>query len=132
MWSPARAVAIVIAMACASCATAARQSPPVPAPGGVRFVLVRPNARSVALAGTFNEWSTTVTPLSRQGTRGVWTVVVPLPPGEHVFMFVIDGSQWITPPLADDYVDDGFGAQNGVVIVRGTEPAPPKPDGEGG
>jgi hypothetical protein len=35
-------------------------------------------------------------------------------------MFVIDGTQWITPPLADDFVDDGFGARNGVVVVRPT------------
>ena len=34
-----------------------------------------------------------------------------------LFMFVIDGSRWVTPPLADDFVDDGFGSKNGVVIV---------------
>jgi hypothetical protein len=33
-------------------------------------------------------------------------------------MFVIDGERWITPPLADDFVDDGFGSRNGVVVVR--------------
>ena len=41
-----------------------------------------------------------------------------LPAGEHLFMFVADGNRWITPPLADDFVDDGFGSRNGVVIVR--------------
>ncbi len=41
-----------------------------------------------------------------------------LPAGEHKFMFVVDGEQWMVPPLAEDYVDDGFGSRNGVVIVR--------------
>ena len=74
-------------------------------------MLIRPDATSVALAGTFNQWSASATPLSREGSEGRWTVVVPLPPGEHLFMYVVDGTQWITPPLADDFVDDGFGAE---------------------
>lgn len=52
-----------------------------------------------------------------EGTSNVWTLVVPLPPGEHLFMYVVDGTQWITPPLADDFLDDGFGSKNGVVVV---------------
>ena len=90
-------------------------------PSGVRFSLVRPDATSVALAGPFNQWSASAHLLSRDGTKGVWTLVVPLPPGEHLFMYVVNGTQWVTPPLADDFVDDGFGAKNGVVIVRPTE-----------
>jgi len=54
----------------------------------------------------------------RSGT--VWTAVVTLPPGEHLFVFVVDG-QWVVPPVAEDYVDDGFGSKNGVVIVRPRE-----------
>ncbi len=35
-----------------------------------------------------------------------------------VFMFVVDGKQWVSPPMAEDYADDGFGARNGIVVVR--------------
>lgn len=48
----------------------------------------------------------------------VWLVDVPLPEGEHTFMYVIDGVRWMTPPQAEDFVTDGFGQTNGVVIVR--------------
>ena len=48
----------------------------------------------------------------------LWSVMVPLTPGEYPFMYVIDGGQWITPPHAEDFVTDGFGQTNGVVIVR--------------
>ena len=98
-----------------------RPAAPVVTPAGVQFVLVRPEARSVALAGSFNQWSVASHLLARDGARGVWTIVVALPPGEHLFMYVVDGTEWITPPLAEDYVDDGFGAKNGIVVVRPAE-----------
>jgi 1,4-alpha-glucan branching enzyme len=81
-------------------------------------VLVDPAARSVSVAGSFNQWSATSHPLARAQSPGVWTRVVPLPPGEHLFMYVVDGTQWISPPAAEDYADDGFGARNGIVVVR--------------
>jgi 1,4-alpha-glucan branching enzyme len=119
--SVALVAAIVVTTVCSSCAGATRPSSPEMTRAGVRFELIRADAKSVALAGTFNQWSASATPLSREGTKGGWTVVVPLPPGEHLFMYVIDGTQWITPPMADDFMDDGFGARNGVVIVRPAE-----------
>ena len=108
---------VVAAIVSASCATT-RPAAPVVTPSGVRFVLMQPAARSVALVGSFNQWSTSSHSLAREGTRGLWTIVVPLPPGEHLFMYVVDGTRWLSPPLAEDYVDDGFGAKNGVVVVR--------------
>ena len=35
-------------------------------------------------------------------------------------MSVVDG-KWVSPPFAEDYVDDGFGAKNGMVVVRPPE-----------
>jgi 1,4-alpha-glucan branching enzyme len=102
----------------ASCGATAATAPPRVTPEGVRFVLDRPAARSVSLAGSFNDWSLVSHPLAREATRGIWTALVRLPPGEHVFMYVVDGTDWISPPLAEDYVDDGFGARNGIVVVR--------------
>jgi 1,4-alpha-glucan branching enzyme len=129
----ARVAAIVLTLVGSSCAAATNASPPIVTPSGVRFSLGHAEAKSVALVGQFNQWSASSHPLSKDARSGMWTVVVPLPPGEHAFMYVVDGTQWITPPLADDFVDDGFGAKNGVVIVRAAEqPAAPKPDGEGG
>jgi 1,4-alpha-glucan branching enzyme len=91
---------------------------PALTPTGVRFRLADAEARSVAVAGSFNDWSVSSHPLAREGTSNVWALIVPLQPGEHRFMFIVDGSRWITPPLADDFEDDGFGSRNGVVIVR--------------
>ena len=110
----------VVVLATVSCAPTAPLEMPVVTRGGVRFQLVHPDARSVALAGSFNDWSTTSHRLSR-GASGMWTIVVALPPGEHQFMFVVDDDAWVTPPVADDYAEDGFGKRNGIVVVRAHE-----------
>lgn len=100
-----------------SCATAVKPEVPRPTPGGIRFTLSAPGAKQVALVGSFNSWVKTATPMQIQ-TGEVWSVVVPLTEGEYTFMYLIDGAQWITPPQAEDFVTDGFGQTNGVVVVR--------------
>lgn len=109
--------ALVAAVVSASCAAAVARAPVVTS-NGVRFTLAHAGAKSVSVVGNFNEWSASAHPLARNGSAGMWTAVVALPPGEHPFMFVVDGKEWMVPPLAEDYVDDGFGSRNGVVIVR--------------
>ena len=99
----------------ASCAARTSLDPLVTR-DGVRFSLEEPAAQAVAVAGTFNGWSRTANPMTRDGSRSRWTAVVALPPGEHLFMYVVDGT-FVTPPQAVDFVDDGFGSRNGVVVV---------------
>ena len=82
----------------------------------VRFVLYAPSAQRVTLAGTFNEWDATVTPLVRGADRGVWTTTLALPVGQHQYSFVIDGERWVADPAAPR-VDDGFGRANSVLAV---------------
>ena len=112
---------VVAMVAGVACASALAPAPPVVTPAGVRFVVAYPEARSVALAGSFNQWSTVTNPLAPSAVSGIWTTVVPLPPGEHLFMYVVDGDRWISPPQAHDYAEDGFGLKNGIVVVRPAE-----------
>lgn len=113
---------VIAILAGGACASALAPSRPIVTPAGVRFVVAYPDARNVALAGSFNQWSTDTHPLAPSTTSGIWTTVVPLAPGEHLFMFVVDGDRWLSPPLAEDYVEDGFGSRNGIVVVRPREP----------
>ena len=85
----------------------------------VRFVLYAPGAKQVGLAGTFNQWNQSATPLVRAGSDGVWTVTLTLPAGQHQYGFVVDGRRWVTDPAAPA-VDDGFGRRNSVIAVGGT------------
>lgn len=83
----------------------------------VRFELAAPNARYVSVAGSFNGWVAPGIPLRRSAVAGLWTVTLPLPIGEHQYLFVVDGSQWIPDPSAHAQVDDGFGRTNSVIVV---------------
>ncbi len=81
----------------------------------VRFVLYAPEAESVALAGTFNQWDATATPLV-PSDGGLWAATLVLPRGEHEYAFVVDGGRWVPDPGAPA-VDDGFGRQNSVLAL---------------
>ena len=86
--------------------------------GGMRFTLSAPEAKTVCVVGSFNGWVKGAMPMKRAGDRGLWVTEVALRPGEYTFMYVIDNNEWVAPPLAEDFVMDGFGQTNGVVIVR--------------
>ena len=83
----------------------------------VTMNLHAPEARHVAVAGTFNKWKADAHVLAKQ-ENGVWTISIPLKPGEYSYMFVVDGKAWVTDPNAETYHDDGFGNRNAVVRVR--------------
>lgn len=81
----------------------------------VEFVLRAPEASSVSVAGDFNDWTPTL--LEDVDGDGVWSGRVRLEPGVHEYMFVLDGSTWITDPNAERYAEDGFGNRNAVLAV---------------
>lgn len=82
----------------------------------VQFVMEAPMARSVAVAGDFNDWEARHELADPDGD-GVWTGRIAVQPGIHEYMFVVDGDEWVTPPGAEGYRDDGFGSRNAVVTV---------------
>lgn len=82
----------------------------------VQFMVEAPGARSVALAGDFTGWAPRVT-LEDPEDDGIWTGRVALQPGVHEYMFVVDGTRWITDPRAQRYADDGFGNRNAVLVI---------------
>lgn len=94
--------------------------PPAAGDGGavvyVQFVLRAPEARSVAVSGDFNQWAGDASMEDPDGD-GIWTVRIPLEPGLHEYMFVVDGERWVTDPNAERYADDGFGNRNAVLAV---------------
>ncbi len=84
---------------------------------GLRVVrLVFPPAgpvRTVTVAGDFNGWQPEGLPLIQR--EGVWTIDLALPPGIYEYMFVVDGQQWVTDPLARATRDDGYGGENAIL-----------------
>jgi len=87
-----------------------------PSPILVEFKLEAPGATTVGLAGDFNDWQAELVLEDRDGD-GIWTGRLAVEPGVHKYMFVIDGTEWVTDPDAQRYSDDGFGNRNAVLAV---------------
>jgi hypothetical protein len=101
-------IAIVIALAAICPILGAAESNTV-------FSLVAPQAKAVFVAGEFNHWSKTATPLKRDAD-GRWTATVPLPVGKHAYKFIVDG-EWKVDDANPEQAQDGFGGMNSVMTV---------------
>jgi hypothetical protein len=92
----------------------ARAAPGTPL---VEFGFAAPHASSVALVGDFNNWDPRATPLRAASTGGVWSVEVPVPPGRHLYAFVVDGKVWRPDPAAPKATGEDFGEPNSALTV---------------
>jgi 1,4-alpha-glucan branching enzyme len=81
----------------------------------VEFSLNMPQARSVAVVGTFNDWDQRRTPLNPE-SKGEWKTTLWLPAGRYEYRFVVDG-EWISDPGAKECVENTFGSTNSVLVV---------------
>ena len=75
---------------------------------------IHPDAKQVALVGTFNDWNVTADPMSKRNGRFVKTKQ--LPRGQHQYKFLVDG-QWYDDPGAEIQTDNEFGTKNSIVRV---------------
>lgn len=80
-----------------------------------------PDAGAVFVAGTFNDWETEATAMTKDD-RGNWKAELELPAGRHEFKFVVDG-EWCCEPGCDasgecpKCVPNDFGTMNRFVDV---------------
>lgn len=86
-----------------------------PAPKvSVALTYLAPEAKSVAVAGSFDPWWQKLHPLKKDA-KGRWLVVLELAPGRYEFHFRVDG-EWRHDPRLPS-VDDGLGGRNNVLVV---------------
>jgi 1,4-alpha-glucan branching enzyme len=83
---------------------------------GVSFNFYAPQAKSVAIAGSFNAWDMHKDGLSGANKKGLWSIVIPLHEGRYEYLFIVDGKNWQPDPSVPE-VDDGFGGKNSVLLV---------------
>ena len=94
-------------------AEAASKPSPVKGLPKAHLELVKPEAKSVFVAGSFNEWNPV--PLTRSND-GKWVGDLTGISGRHEYLFVVDG-QWLPDPNARESVQNPFGGKNSVLIV---------------
>ena len=79
--------------------------------------------KTVAVAGSFNDWNTGSHPMKKTGGN-LWEVSVPLPPGSHTYKLVVDG-RWRLDPANRQTAGDGAGRENSLVQVSGASGSAP-------
>jgi hypothetical protein len=83
----------------------------------IRFVYIDENADQIAVAGNFSNWEPVEMTSQEMKGKKVWTGLVPVERGEHHYMFIKDGEEWVSDPLAEVLRDDGFGNKNAVIYL---------------
>lgn len=81
----------------------------------ISLELVKPGAKKVCVAGSFNGWKPEQTPLMPLG-NGRWVGDLAVNPGKYEYLFVVDG-QWLPDPNAKESVQNPFGGKNSVLTV---------------
>ena len=73
------------------------------------------NAKSVLIAGTFNNWKPSAAEVKRCG-RDSWRADLLLKPGRYEYRFVVD-EKWTDDPVAHNQVPNPFGGHNSILVV---------------
>ncbi|MBD5426838.1 MAG: glycoside hydrolase [Treponema sp.] len=74
-------------------------------------------AKSISIAGDFNSWSSTETPL-KKAKDGSFSVELELATGkEYQFRYLLDGSRWDNDWEADKYIPAPFSSTDNSVVV---------------
>ena len=92
------------------------QEPEQPELRFVRFSIKIAGAREVKIAGDFNKWDATATPLADAKGTGDFSAVVALASGAYEYKFVINGT-WCVDPDCTEWVQNSLGTLNSVCKV---------------
>jgi hypothetical protein len=118
VWSRKASFLVVLALCSVAVVSAAQSSwarPPRRTEQGIEFQLNAPNARTVHLAGEFNNWSQDADPMAK-GEDGVFRVVKQLAPGTYQYKFVMDDT-WREDPDNPAKTPDPYGGSNSVLVI---------------
>jgi 1,4-alpha-glucan branching enzyme len=85
--------------------------------GGILFSIKAKNARSVKIAGDFNNWTPSENEILEKDDNGIWNKVIRLNPGLYQYKIIID-EKWISDPNNPIKVQSPFGGSNSVLVVR--------------
>jgi len=83
---------------------------------GVLFLQPAPQAKQVSVAGDFNDWDPSATPMKHDQDLGVWQACVHVPPGRYHYRLVIDGL-WVKDPYNSRVEVNPLGELNSVIEI---------------
>lgn len=92
----------------------------------VRFMLNDHDmkAKTVSVIGSFNNWQAEKSTMWYNEDEGIWMLEATLPPGDHEYVFLVDGEKLVPDPQAAMFRDDGFGNKNSILFLNGDHAQP--------
>ena len=85
--------------------------------GAVSFVTLYPRAKTVQIAGDFNNWQPEQSIMKNPGNDGKWQLTLPLGPGKYRYRLVVDG-HWQQDPYNEQLEVNPFGEFNSILEVK--------------
>lgn len=82
----------------------------------VTFMFPKTNAKVVQIAGEFNNWDPSKTPLVKD-SKGKWTTTFPLQTGSYQYKYVVDGT-WVPDPQNETVAETDLGGVNSIITVK--------------
>lgn len=79
-----------------------------------RFVIHAPDAKNVALTGSFSGWQKIN---MKKADNGYWEVSLPLDKGEYTYSYLINGEEQMPDPTVAAKQTDDFGGENSVIHI---------------
>ncbi|MEO1235544.1 MAG: AAA family ATPase [Planctomycetota bacterium] len=71
----------------------------------------------LAIAGDFNNWNPSQTPMTMDENLGVWRACVNVPPGRYRYRLV-RGGQWVQDPYNKTVESNPFGELNNIIEIK--------------
>ena len=82
----------------------------------VKFVCNPENAESVGILGLNRDWNNSI--IMKKKKDGTFSCEVSLPKeSRHEFKYLVNETEWLNEPEADDQQLNEFGGKNSVVII---------------
>jgi len=81
----------------------------------VEFRISAPEAETVLLSGSFNDWSENSDFMEKDQT-GTWKKIKTLPQGTHEYKFIVDGT-WTLDPNCPDTARNQYGTRNNIIEI---------------
>lgn len=81
------------------------------------FKYYAPDAASVSLSGSFNQWNINSNPMIKD-TEGFWTIELELISGKYLYKYVVNGNNWVSDTMNTNKADDGYGGSNSIFEIK--------------
>ena len=84
----------------------------------ITFAFYAPNAKTVHICGTFNNWDET-SHLMTKTDSGDWVIKLNLAAGRYIYKFFVDSTSWQLDSNTMYVDNDGRGGLGSVLIIKG-------------